>query len=143
MAVKARRRPAPKTKGNTKVKATAKKGLAVMKYPPPPFIIQQFNILPSHLFSHQVNILLSFITSSVPQQRRYIIELMRFPFTTRDSQWSIDVRSIMHVHLHRITKARHLFRVLLSHWRYKKLHDKNHEDIATLEEPKNPVHIID
>ena len=144
MAVKARRRPAPKTKGSTKgnTKGTAK-GLAVMKYPPPPFIIQQFNILPAHLFSQQVNRLLSFMTSSVQQQRRYIIELMRFPYTTPDSQWSIDVRSIMKVHLHTITKTRYLFRVFLSHWRYKKLHDKNDDDIATLEPPKNPVHIID
>ncbi len=145
MAKKARRRARrPRRRRNTESQTEIP-----FKYK---FVLGCFNILPPHIFHANVLRHLKFITQSISQQRHYLLQVPKIPyrhraafpaFETNKDFWSIqDFPHVMEA-VSKIRRSRFLFRILLHHWRYRRLHLVNAQDVATLEAPKKPIFVVD
>lgn len=114
----------------------------------PTFKPQAFHILPETIFHPRIHHLLSFCTSSIQQQGKFLCSYATNPYYTLFSEdltgfWSPTISKELAKAFVLLRKVRRLFRVLLHVWRVKHLNQANTEDIVTGEIPRHPVSIVD
>jgi len=110
-----------------------------------------FNILPSYLFHANILRHLRFMSYSIPQQVQYVLQVSRSPYKYRvpfvafnnGNFWSIQDSKPLIDAINVIRRSRFLFRILLHHWRSRKLITVNTDDVATLETPKKAIFVVD
>ena len=110
-----------------------------------------FNILPQFLFHAKILRHLSFMSYSIPQQVQYVLQVSRSPYKYKPpfaafnngTFWSMQDSKPLIDAINVIRRTRFLFRILLHHWRSRKLITVNTDDVATLEPPKKAIFVVD